>query len=168
MNDLVLEFLENVPENNKTSYQEMAEKAIMLGYKPKRDKTKSLCVSFISSKYKTTLLRFVIEKGPSFRLKFYATKDYSEIFDKSIKWIIEKFNYKYVGCYGCGRCKKNTPEGYSVVYDDGRKYFRCGFELIEIRDLNNNIKDEVLKLMENQTKYYEEKMKEEHPTTTST
>lgn len=168
MNDLVLEFLKCIPEKYISNYREICEKAIALGYKPKRDKTKHLSISFISNKYKMTILRVILEKEPSFRLKFYATKHYSSIFDESIKWIIEKYNYKYVGCYGCGKCKEDKKEGYYIDYNDGRKYFRCGFELIEIRKIDNCIKDEVIKMMEYQTKYYEEKRKGLHLTTAST
>ena len=156
MADIIDKFLDRIETNDRTYYKEIAEKAIELGYKPKRDKVKHLGISFRSSKHNVTILRYIYDKRPEYRLKFFAAKVYSKIFDESIKWIIEKFNYRYVGCYGCGKCIKEL-EGYTVEYEDGRKYFRCGSELIEIKDMNERIKDEVIELMERQALYYERK-----------
>jgi hypothetical protein len=62
-------------------------------------------------------------------------------------------HYKYVGCYGCGRCK-NEKLGYNIKYEDGRKYFRCGFELIPIETISKDIVDETVKMMEIQDKAF--------------
>jgi hypothetical protein len=37
----------------------------------------------------------------------------------------------YVGCYGCEKCPDEL-EGYDVVYEDGRKYFRSGAFVLDI------------------------------------
>ena len=151
--DILDQFYGFLPDDRIGLYNEMADKAMDLGFKPKLDKTKHLSVSFISSAYKITILRFIYEKNvPAYRLKFFASHDYSSVFDQSIKKTIEKYNFKYVGCYKCGKCKDEL-EGYRVEYEDGRGYFRCGFELIEIIDLNEQVKDEVVKLMERQAEY---------------
>jgi hypothetical protein len=161
MTEVLDEFYRMVPEDNVQFYKDMAQTAIHLGYKPKRDKTKHLALSFSSSKYKVTILRFVCEKNqPSFRLKFFATKNYSAVFDESIKHTLEEYNFKYVGCYGCEKCP-DVLEGYDVVYEDGRKYFRCGFELIEVSKIDNEIEKEVEEMLETQTKYYEIKIMKE-------
>jgi hypothetical protein len=162
MTDYLDEFYNLLPEDKVELFKEMAEKAIQLGYKPKREKTKHLSISFSSNKYRTTILKYVYEKNrPTYRLKFFASKNYSAIFDRSIKETIEKFNFKYTGCYGCEKCI-GGKEGYDVNYEDGRRYFRCGFELIEIVDLNKQIKEEVIELLELQTAYYENKRPATH------
>ncbi|ULQ58637.1 hypothetical protein K7I13_08690 [Brucepastera parasyntrophica] len=99
------------------------------------------------------------EDGICWKLKFYANKEYSGIYDKSIKDVIERFNYKYVGCYGCGKCKKEKA-GYNIEYDDGRKYFRCGFELIPIKTISKDIVEEAVKMMEIQDRKFIEEIKQ--------
>ncbi len=61
---------------------------------------------------------------------------------------------------------KSTPEDrplylamarrYRIAYDDGRVYFRCGLELIEILDIDGAIAAEVVRLIGEQATYYEE------------
>jgi len=158
MNDVLNEFYSLVPHEKVELFQGMAEKAVQLGYKPKRDKTKQLGISFISNKYRVTILRFGYQKNqPVFRLKFFASKEYSSVLDRSIKATIEEFDFKYTGCYGCERCK-GEKEGYEVKYEDGREYFRCGFELIEICEINPAIQEEVIELLKLQTAFYESKL----------
>jgi hypothetical protein len=155
--DVLDKFYSVLPDDKIGLYREIADTAVKLGFKPRLDKTKHLSVSFVSSTYKITILRYIYEKNvPTYRLKFFASNDYSTVFDKSIKKIIEKYDFKYVGCYKCGKCE-NELEGYQVKYEDGRSFFRCGFELIEIFDLNEQVKNEVIELLERQTEYYKKK-----------
>ena len=116
---------------------------------PKRKKQKNLTISFSNRKTKKTLLKYSInsKKIHNWRLKFYANKEYSKVFDQSIKEEIERFNFKYVGCYGCGKCKKEKL-GYNVIYEDGKKYFRCGFELIPVNAISDDIVKEAVKMMD--------------------
>lgn len=41
---------------------------------------------------------------PGLRLQFFAATEYTEIFERGIKNVIEDFDGKYTGCYGCGKC----------------------------------------------------------------
>ena len=157
MNDLVEEYLTFIDDDKKHIYRDIAQAAIDLGFIPKKDKVKHFGISFMSKKYGVTLLRMINDKRPELRLKFFATEDYSKAFDDSIKYIIEKFQFKYVGCYGCGKCK-TKKEGYIVNYPNNKTDFRCGSELIEIMELNGSIKDEIIDLMKNQKKYYDDKL----------
>jgi hypothetical protein len=148
--DVILkEFYDHVSNEEKILYEDLAKKAIDLGYFPKREKTKNITISFSNRKTKKILLKYSVdsENMCSWRLKFYANKGYSKIFDQSIKEVIEKFNFKYVGCYGCGKCKEEKL-GYIIKYEDGRKYFRCGGELIPIKIISNDVVKEALKMME--------------------
>jgi hypothetical protein len=160
--DVLNEFYNIVSAEEKILYEELAEMAIKLGYIPKKDKQKNLSIAFSKNKVKKTILKFYggdengkgkSAKGTCFKIKFYANKEYSKIFDESIKKVIEQFDYKYVGCYGCGKCKKEKL-GYNIKYDDGRKYFRCGFELIPIEIISNDIVKEVKEMMEIQDKAF--------------
>jgi hypothetical protein len=121
-----------------------------------------LSILFSKNKVKKTILKFYggdengkgkNAKGTCFKLKLYANKKYLNTFDKSIKKGIEQFYFKYVGCYGCGRCKKEKL-GYNVQYEDGRKYFRCGFELIPIETVSKGIVKEAVKMMELQNEAF--------------
>jgi hypothetical protein len=130
-------------------YKMLADYAIKLGYKPKRAKTKMISISFKNFKTKRTLLKFSVEKNnPIWNLKFYSTSNYTEVFDKAIKNDLELFNFKYVGCFECNRCE-GKKYGYNVEYPDGRKYFKCGFDLIPIMEISDSIVKEAIMLMEN-------------------
>jgi hypothetical protein len=164
--DILKEFYNKISSEDINLYKELAESAIKLGYMPKKDKQKNLSIAFSKNKVKKTILKFYggddngkgkSAKGSCFKLKFYANKSYSIIFDKSIKKVIEQFDYKYVGCYGCGRCKKEKL-GYTVQYEDGRKYFRCGFELIPIETISKEIVGEVIEMMKIQDKAFMEEL----------
>jgi hypothetical protein len=157
---VLLEFYKNLENDKVAEYKRLSNEAIKLGYNPKRDKTKTLSISFSNSKTKKTLLKYAEEKWSFFwKLKFYACNNYSEIFDRSIKDIIERFDFKYVGCYGCGKCK-NEKLGYKVNYMDGRQYFRCGFELIPIRKISSSIVDEAIRMMNDQHKAFIEELQD--------
>lgn len=90
---------------------------------------------------------------PGIRLKFYANKTYSHIFEEGIKRVIEEFDGRYTGCYGCGRCKGDL-EGYVYHYANGRDVFRCGSELIAIQNCTPENLDEIKHLMKTQDHYW--------------
>ena len=157
--DLLIEFYNKLPENELELYKELAKMAIKLGYNPKKTSKTSFSLNFSSNKTKKTILRFIVDINKHrtliyWKLKFYANKKYSQIFEKSLKDTIEEFNYKYVGCYGCGKCK-NEKFGYNIQYEDGRKYFRCGFELIDIKIISKELVKEAVKMMEIQHDAFE-------------
>lgn len=154
METILCDFLNSLNEEDKKIYSEIANFANELGYKVKRAKTKDINYVFTSSKTKKHLLKFsYIDSKPQLKMKFYASKDYSNIFHDSIRETIEEFNFKYTGCYKCGRCKR-TPEGYTYEYADGRKYFRCGSELIALPSITVDDVPEVLRLLKIQHEYY--------------
>ena len=131
----------------------IADYAYSLGYKVKKDKTQSLGYTFTHSKIKKTILRFTSSHGkPILRLKFFAAPTYSLFFQEAIRVTIEEYNFKYTGCYGCGRC--DGTHGYRYQYSDGREYYRCGTELIEITDINHVPVEEFLNLFKKQHEHY--------------
>ncbi|MDR2942286.1 MAG: hypothetical protein LBV17_06825, partial [Treponema sp.] len=78
--DVILnEFYDHISDEEKILYRSLAKKAIDLEYFPKREKTKDISISFSNRKTKKTLLKYCINgKGAySWRLKFYANKEYS-------------------------------------------------------------------------------------------
>lgn len=115
-------------------FRALADTAIALGYTPKRTTTKDPSLDFAKARVKRTLLKLEVHSagiranGPGVRLKYYATADYSRPFQEAVRRVIEAYDGKYTGCYGCGRCG-DTPEGYTYAYPDGRRVFRCGGEL---------------------------------------
>ncbi len=106
MTDFLDEFYSLLLEDGVDLYKALAEAAIRLGYKPKREKTKHFSISFASSRYRSTVLKFVHDKhGPECRLKFFACREYSQVFDRTIKHELEANHFKFTGCYpGCQKC----------------------------------------------------------------
>lgn len=157
---LLDDFLAEIPEKDRKSFYEIAEYAISLGYIPKKTKTRVFNLDFSNGKLKKTILKLEAP-DPKYegsisgiRLKFYANKDYSDIFKQSIKRVIEEYDGRYTGCYGCGKCK-GALEGYIYTYPDGKSIFRCGGELIPINDWNNNHIAEVKLLMKVQDQFWD-------------
>jgi len=135
----------------------IAKYAYSLGYKAKREKTKSIGYTFAHNKVKKQILRFVNHNGrPIIKLKFFASTQYSLFFSEAIRTVIEEYDYKYTGCYGCGKC--DGTQGYHFKYSDGREYFRCGIELIEITDIKNIPLEEFLDLFKAQHDFYSPKL----------
>jgi hypothetical protein len=93
-------------------------------------------------------------------MKFFANETYSEIFRNGIKNVIEEFDGRYTGCYGCGDCG-DTPQGYTFEYPDGRAVYRCGRELISIFDFSSKSLDEMKRLLKRQAEYFEARTDQE-------
>lgn len=151
------EFYQQLSVKDMNIYCEIADYAAQLGYKPKKAKTQALNFVFNNNKTKKHIMKFSIEKGnPVLKMKFYATAAYSHIFRESLRAVVEEFNYKYTGCYNCGKCKDKL-EGYEYSYEDGRTYFRCGGELISLLPITDKEVPEIKKLLHAQHEYYLEK-----------
>lgn len=156
---LLKDFTSDLPESYREMFQDIAEYSISLGYTPKKTTSKSFALDFSKSKIKRTIMKMEIHgngveaNGPGLRLKFYANKDYSDVFKQGIQRVIEEFNGKYTGCYGCGRCKDKL-EGYTYIYDDGKKVFRCGSELIAIRNFSLKNISEIKMLIKGQDEFF--------------
>ncbi|NJJ39111.1 hypothetical protein [Paenibacillus apii] len=148
------EFYQCLSAEDRNIYSEIADYAIKLGYKPKKAKTQAINYVFNNNKTKKHLMKFSIEKGkPILKMKFYASTDYSYIFHESVRAVMEEYNYKYTGCYNCGKCKDGL-EGYVYIYSDGRKYFRCGGELVSIQPISHKVIPEIKELLNTQHRYY--------------
>lgn len=148
------EFLMSLPEQDREIYNSIADYAISLGYKPKKAKTNALNIVFTSTKTKKYLLKMSIEKGvPVLKMKYHATKTYSRLFHEAVRLVIEEFNFKYTGCYGCGKCQ-GEPEGYTYTYPGGQSYFRCGGELIPLPWFTADDVPEIIYLLKAQHDYY--------------
>jgi len=134
-------------------FKAIAVHANSLGYRPKRDKTAAPSYSFVHPKIRRHILRFTLNRGkPILKLKYYAAPEYSTFFHEAIRTTIEEYDYRYTGCYGCGKC--DETEGYRYRYQDGREYFRCGTELIELTDIASLPLTETLNLLEKQHYFF--------------
>jgi hypothetical protein len=156
-NDTLKEFYEKLPLENKILYEELANKAITLGYNPIRDKTKSLSISFRNNKTKYTIMKFAEARKDeySWQFKFAANKNYSNVFVDCVKKhndeIRKKYSIKYniknnITCFGCRKCGNVKKLFYSITYDDGRKYAVCG-SFIHIELISKEIVEEAGKMM---------------------
>ncbi len=156
---LIDEFLEAIPIEYRVMMNELAEYADTLGYVAKRTRTKHLSIDFSKNKVKRTIIKFedhdnaITSREPGLRLKFYASKTYSDVFKDGIQRVIEAFDGRYTGCYGCGRCNA-VLEGYSYEYPDGKKVFRCGNELIAIYNWNDKNIPEIKELLKTQDEFW--------------
>jgi hypothetical protein len=154
MDQVLNDFFNSLKDDDKKIYSEIANFAYELGYKAKRTKTKDINYVFTNSKTKKHLLKFSFKDDkPQLKMKFYATKNYSMIFQDSVRKAVEEFNFKYTGCYKCGKCE-GTPLGYNYEYPDGKRYFKCGSELIELTSVTENIVQEIMNLLKLQHEYY--------------
>lgn len=163
---LIKECVSKFPDDLKDVFTEIAEYAVSLGYTPYWIKVKvggktvnGSSLSFRKNKVSRTLMRISPTKNPHKRdmpclfLVFYASDDYSEIFKQGIKLVIEEFNGRYTGCYGCKKCKGKL-QGYTYVYPDGRKVFRCGGEYIALPPISADNIWEIKQLMNKQDEYF--------------
>lgn len=152
-------FILELPENYRDMFRDIAEYSISLGYTPKRTKSKDFALDFSKNKVKRTIMKMEIHdnairmNNPGLRLKFYANKEYSNIFKQGIQRVVEEFDGKYTGCYGCGKCKGEL-EGYTYTYDDGKEIFRCGGELISIHNFSAENIPEIKTLMRAQDEFF--------------
>ncbi|MEG0775347.1 hypothetical protein [Clostridium sp.] len=154
MDTTLNDFLNSLNDVDKKIYSEIAIFTYELGYKAKRAKTKDINYVFTSSKTKKHLLKFSYKDNkPQLKMKFYASQDYSRIFHDSVKNVIEEYDFKYTGCYNCGKCNE-SPIGYIHEYPDGKRYFRCGNELIDILAITKEHVPEILRLIKTQHEYY--------------
>lgn len=148
------EFMTFVPESEKENYFLLVQFMKDLGYKLKRAKTKDINYLFTHTKVKRNILKFsVLKDSIIVKAKFYASKEYSTVFQNAIKATIEEYDFKYTGCYGCGKCKEEFM-GYTYTYPDGKSYFRCGLELIELLEFNDYMLEELMELLKHQHDYY--------------
>lgn len=161
-------FLHMNDMNYKAIFLELAEYAISLGYNPVRNKTSDITIDFRKNKIKKTIMKMEAKEQkhdgfnygerdiPGLRLRFFAVADYSDIFKRGIQRVIEDFNGRYTGCYGCGRC--DGMDGYTFVYPDGRQVYRCASELISIFDFEEKDILEIKQLLKSQADYYKERL----------
>ncbi len=160
-NALMEQFLERVDPAWHGLFRAVAEHAAALGYPPARTRTSDVCIDFRSSRLGRTLMkleeheqkhdgfRYKERAMPGLRLRFHATPAYSHIFQEGIRRVIEEFDGRYTGCYGCGACKGELL-GYTYAYPDGRRVFRCGRELISVFDFTPGHAGEICALMDAQ------------------
>jgi hypothetical protein len=148
--EILNEFYEKLSAEDKVLYEDLANKAIELGYVPSRDKTKSLSFFFRNNKSKFTIMKFAeIRKDEyGWRFKFSANKSYSKIFDESLKSQMKESDFKFAKCFGCRTCVNPKKLNYNIEYDNGKKYWICGLVFfIEIKTLTKEMVEEAGRMM---------------------
>ena len=147
------DYLAEISAEEQKVFTAIADYVLSLGYKAKKDATGNLGYTFRHPHIKKTIVRFTMARNrPIVRFKFYVSHEYSVFFHEAIRATIEEYNYKYTGCYHCGHC--NGTQGYTYRYPDGRQYFRCGAELIELFDVIHIPMDEFQSLFNTQHAFY--------------
>lgn len=148
---LVNQFYDILNENEeKIIFNEIINYLMEFGYAPIKCKTSDFCLDFYHSKLKQKIAKL---RKNELKLKFYASNEYSVKFSNAIKNVIEEYDGRYTGCYGCGKCKGNL-RGYTYIYPDGRKVFRCGGELLAIPDITQNDLKEIKQLIKAQHQFF--------------
>jgi hypothetical protein len=167
--DVLKDFYEKVPLEEVEFYKKLVEVAIGLGYKPKKESKKyGFSISLNNRKLKNTIimLYYSEKEGTFWKFKFYSNKNYINVFDDMLKKLFEKYNnaskYKNGPCIdnNCGLCK-DVKRGYNIEYNDGSKYFLCGFYLIPIYKISEKIVEEAVKMMKIQHKAFMEDIGQE-------
>lgn len=121
---------------------ELYEKAMELKLKVKKDATKTPCVSFLMGK--NLVMRFINNgKRNYIKLKYYNCSEPGEVLERALLRTIEEHDFRYTGCYGCGSCQ-GKRRGYTIRHGNLKTYFRCGRELIEVYEINENSMPEIL------------------------
>ena len=110
-------FLQGVDPAWHAMFRELAAHAVTLGYTPSKTKTSDMCLDFRNARLGRTLMkleqheqkhdgyRYKERAMPGLRLRFHAAASDEPIFRSGIRRVIEEFDRKYTGCYGCGACK---------------------------------------------------------------
>lgn len=170
--ELLDELFQQLESKDKDILNELSCFVDTFNYHPVRNKTKNLSFDFKNIKTKETIMKIELKSLPKsstdygkiipgLRLKFFRAKEYSTIFQEAVKNVIEAFNGKYTGCYGCGRCKGEL-QGYIYTYNDGRKVFRCGSELLDIPNFQKADICEMKQLIKTQIDYWNDELKRQN------
>jgi hypothetical protein len=158
-NAVLKEYYDKIPFENRILYDELAKRAIDIGYVPIGDKTKSISISFRNNKTKYKIMKFAEERKDEYiwKFKFSANKNYSNIFEESIKYYnkelrdkySEKYNFKEnITCFGCRKCINSKKLFYKIEYDAGKKYaVRGSVSFVHINQISKEIVEEAGKMM---------------------
>ena len=132
-----------LPKHEQEMYREIAEYAVELGYSPSKIKTPLEPVIFAKTIRSFGNRRLCKIAPPNHEisnelstgvfLSFYATTDYSEVFNEGVRMLCEsrKSRKTHGGSdKGCGDCNKCT--GYFYTYSDGKTTGCCHDKLVEI------------------------------------
>jgi hypothetical protein len=154
---LIEELAGLLSEGDKEVCRSIAYYLIELNYTPYKLKQQDFMLDFRNSRIKEKIAKMGCISADNnrfdFRLKFYAVETYSEKFRNAVQYVIEEFDGKYTGCYGCGKCKDNLL-GYLFRYEDGKEVFRCGTELLSINNITMDDVDEVKILLQHQHSFF--------------
>ena len=123
------------------------DRALALGYTPKRSPTKDFIVTFHHKAHRRILLKLAMAKNGRLHVhaRFSACTDYSEAFRQAIDDDLRTFNDRYAGCFaGCTQCME--PVGYTVHTSRGT-LFRCHRELVDVGALSEVSLEEVFRCL---------------------
>ena len=134
--------------DDRTLVSELFKFTIDNNLKCNRSKTKDIIYVFSHPKTKERIMKFSHGKKQGFMvsLRFHLSKSYSTFFSEAIRKSIEEYDYRYTGCYPrCNKC--DGTKGYIYTYPDGRQFFRCYLELINLPNVSFRELDELKALI---------------------
>lgn len=135
---------------HESFFRDIANFLLDLRYIPKVSPTNDLMITFQKKGKKIAKFAMSKKHGPSFHMKFYATKSYPKFFHDKVRETIEEFDYKYTGMI------KGAIEnvGYSYQYPDGRQYTYFHREMIECGLPPLEMIDAIKELLKTQDAYW--------------
>jgi hypothetical protein len=160
--DALERIISALPNDCQSSFREVAEHAISLGYMPVTRGANATYADFVKSKIKRTILKIDLNTNPPrLGMKFYAIPEYFGIFGAAIEERVtyySKLNYEITAhCTGCmhsesGKCK--GAQGYTFKFSDGRQGFLCGFCVISLPSFSAENVAEVKQALTLQDDYF--------------
>ena len=155
---ILIDGLINALPEEKETFREIAEYAVSLGYLPNKLSKDGTYIAFSKSKVSRTIMKVMALYNecidahgvPCLYLNFYATKKYSELFQRGVRKVIEHFGGVYLTeCNGCGKC-----DGIGYPDPDGKGRIKCGNELVELPPISFENVAEIKSLLKAQDEYF--------------
>lgn len=157
---LLNQLLNSVQKDYINVCKELIEYAVSLGYLPHKTQASGFAVSFTGKKTNRTVIKISPVTGlnhkkfiPELRIKFSASKNYSDIFANAVKNEAENHGGIYTGCFSCGKCPDAESKMYKYVYPDGKIVRLCA-EVMLAPDWNKENLPEIKEVIKTQDDFW--------------
>ena len=158
--ELLDELMNTVQRDYIDDCRRLIEYAVSLGYLPHKTQVSGFAVSFTSKNTGRTMMKLTPRTGlnhmkfiPELKMKFPATKVYSDIFAVAVREEMESNGGLYTGCFGCGKCA-GRDDSYVYTYPDGRSDFVCSNALM-CPDWSRENLPEIMEMMKTQDEFWQ-------------
>lgn len=157
--------IDKIETSSRPVCRELIDFCLSLPLKPKKvNKPNISAVDFMNTTNNNMIFRIgILENGTIvFKLRYYASQDYSELFHQVIRDEISVYKGEWIGCYQCGKengtKKKQCHTRYIVQMTDGKAYIRCGFAPVSIESVTISDLPEIKRLIIAQNTFFHEKL----------